>query len=302
MVDVPTQAEVAAAVAALDLRIATLEQAPPALQPAGGGGWSPWTNAVDFGVSTAAADNRGALQAAIDAAYATGGRRVFLPAGRYLMSGAVDVSGVFLEGAGPLFGGLVLTEPGGGLISIHGQRGGVHCPGGGVRNMYLFAKANVHGGVCVSLGSGGQHMPDRCDLSGLRITTDSVPAGSTQGVWERAINLNATTRLSPPGLRGATMRDIEIFNCVGPAVVLWGANGIRMSSVMAYTGGGVQAMMGLWIGGTSAVQSTDVQVSDVKFDGPANVTNTIASGFEGQFAGGIQTDAISQQSCVFSLD
>jgi hypothetical protein len=264
-----------------------------------GGGFSPWLNARDFGAHPDNPDNLAGLQAAVAAAWENGCRRVFLPVGAYRISRAVDISGVTLEGVGPVSGcALVCTTAGQGCVSILGERNGVHVPGGRLAGMGILIASGLAGGVAVQLGTAGVNLPDRFELAGLRITTAGLP----HGTWTRCIVGNGTGRTSPTGFRGGTIRDVEFFNASGPAIVLWGVNGIRMHGVNGYTGGGLQAATGVWIGGTAAVQSTDVQVSDCCWDGPINVTNTLHSGFEGRFWGGVQTDATSQQSCVFSTN
>lgn len=239
---------------------------------------------------------------AIDAAWANGFRRVFLPAQLFKIKSSVDVSGVSLEGTGPVSGcGLMQMDPDKGCITIKGERNGVHVPGGRVAGMSLWAAPGVACGYAVVLGTGAQNLPDRVSLEGLRITTGPLQSGP-HGTWYCAINGNGTGRTSPPGFRGMTIRDVEFFNVRSPGIVLWGVNAARISGVMGYTGQGVTAYTGMWIGGSSGVRSTDVQISDCYCEGPLNVTNTINSGFEGRWNGGIQTDTLSQQYCVFSTD
>ena len=61
----------------------------------------PAFNARSYGANPAAADNRAAIQAALDAADAAGGGRVYLPQGRYKVLDTVFVpTKVVLEGAG----------------------------------------------------------------------------------------------------------------------------------------------------------------------------------------------------------
>lgn len=270
--------------------------------PPGGSGFSPWINALDFGVSASSDDNSAALQIAIDTAYANGFRRVALPAQVFKIKSPIDVSGVTLEGPGPVSGcGIMQTEPNKGAITIKGERNGALVVGGRLANMGVFAAPGVQCGTAISLGTDAQNLPDRVALEGLRITTGSLQSGP-HGTWYCAIYANGTNRASPPGFRGMTIRDVEFFNVRSPGIMLWGVNALRMSGVMGYTGQGVTAYTGMWIGGTSSVRSTDVQVSDCYCEGPLNVTNTINSGFEGRFNGGIQTDSLAQQYCAFSTD
>ena len=57
--------------------------------------------ASDYGLDTSNPDNRAAVQAAVDAAYAAGGGCVFINEGEYLLSGIIDIkSNVYLTGAG----------------------------------------------------------------------------------------------------------------------------------------------------------------------------------------------------------
>jgi hypothetical protein len=276
-------------------------QGPPG--PAGtGGGFSPWIDARDFQVSPDSPDNSAALQAAIDAAWTNGLRKVYLPANIFKIKSPIDVSGVTLEGPGPVSGcALMQTEPGKNAVTIKGERNGSLVVGGKVANMGIFAAPGVQCGYAMTLGTDAQNLPDRVALEGLRITTGPLQSGP-HGTWYCAIYGNGTNRTSPPGFRGMTIRDIEFFNVRSPGIVLWGINAARISGVMGYTGQGVTAYTGIWIGGTASVKSTDVQVSDCYCEGPINVTNTINSGFEGRFNGGIQTDSLAQQYCVFSTD
>ena len=292
--------EIDAMIAGLDARIDALEAAPPG---GGGGGssFSPWLDARAFGVSASNPDNRTALQAAIDAARSNGMRRVALPDVHMNLSGPVDISGVIVEGTGPFSGcALVCTTPGADCVTINGHHNGVWLPGGRLANMGIFAAPGVACGIGVKIGNSDK-LPDRFALEGLRITTAVPQAGEPHGTWLNAIWGVGTGRLSPPGIRGATIRDIEFFNVRSPGIVLHGITNLRLESVNGFTGSGVQAMTGIWIGGTAAVRSNDVQVSDCRVDGPINVTNTEYSGFEGRFWGGIQYDA-SAVGCVFSTD
>ena len=88
---------------------------------------------------------------------------------------------------------------------------------------------------------------------------------------------------------------------VAPGIVMHGITNLRMESVQGFTGAGVQALTGIWVGGSAAVPSNDVQVSDCRVDGPLNVTNCQQSGFEGRVWGGVQTDG-SAVDCVFSIN
>lgn len=286
-------------VGALTTRVGVLESG----GAMGNGGFSPWVDARAFGVSKDNPDNTGALQAAIDAAWANSLRKVYLPASLFKITAEIDVSGVRLEGPGPLSGcGIMQMTQGKGAVTIKGERNGVHAPGGGLLQMGIFAAPGVQCGYAIAMGSGGQNVPDRVALDGLRITTGPTAPTSTHGTWHCAIYANGTTRLAPPGFRGMTIRDVEFFNVRSPGIVLWGVNGLRMSGVNGYTAQGVQAYTGIWIGGTSSVQSTDVQASDCHVEGQLNVTNTVNSGFEGHFYGGVYMDAFSQQTCVVSVD
>lgn len=284
--------------------VAEIDAMIAALPPAGGGSaFSPWIDATAYGASPAALDNHAALQAAIDAAWANGWRKVALPAALYRISAPIDISGVTLEGPGPVSGcGLVITTAGADCVTIKGQRNGVHVPGGRLAGMGIFAEAATSCGIGIKIGDGTlAGMPDRFELEGLRMTTAPLPNGGAHGTWQNAIWGSGTARTSPPGIRGATVRDVEFFNVRSPGIVLHGITNLRMESVNGFTGAGNQSMTGIWIGGTAVVKSNDVQVSDCRVDGPINVTNTEFGGFEGRFWGGIQYDA-SAVGCVFSTD
>ncbi|MFY9719068.1 MAG: hypothetical protein WAK16_05425, partial [Candidatus Cybelea sp.] len=68
-------------------------------------------NAVDYGMSTSAADNGPALQAALTAAGNSGGGKVFIPAGQYYFKSSVSVPGSY--GPGPTYVGIVIEGVGG---------------------------------------------------------------------------------------------------------------------------------------------------------------------------------------------
>lgn len=294
---VPTTEEFNALAARVTEIENSLPTSPPPTQPPPPTGNMPFIDARDFGLSESSDDNRAAVQNAVDAAFENKVGRVLLPMGFFKISDYIEVAGVALEGVGPVQSGLILTTAGKDLIHLPGSRSGVHVPGGRVAGLGLFIQAGLQGNSAVLLGQGDTNMPDRAELEGLRITTSGLP----HGLWQRAIFCNATSRLSPPGCRGMTIRDVEVFNCTTPAVVLWGITNLRIESVNTFTGGGTQSMMGFWIGGNASVKCNDVQVSNCRTDGPINVTNTVDSGFEGRFYGGVQYDG-SAVNCVFSTN
>lgn len=255
--------------------------------------------AADYGADPANADNRAEIQAAIDAAIADPRRpSVRLDAGMYRISGPINVSGVVLLGGGSLVSGVQLTAPGKDAIVITGEQNGVRYPGGGLLDMFVFVDPDIVGRYAISMGS-GIDIPDRFRLERLRITTGSPDSSQAQGLWERGISAIGTGRESPPGVRGGTIREVEVFNCVSHAVVLWGVNGVTIDALKMYVGSGDQSKMGLWVGGDEDVRTTDVAAAALKIPGPLNVTNTIRGRFSGSWEA-LQVDVFSRGSCSFN--
>lgn len=293
-------------------RIQTLEQTVQQLQQVinsggggGNGGARSYVMAADFGVSAANPDNRAALQAAIDAAWASRLCSVRLPAEMIRISDSVDISGVALEGPATFSDcALVLTQSDRDMVSLKGHRAGVHAPGGALRDVNLYLPPGINGRVAI-IGGNGDHptmLPDLFEIEGVRITVANLPGYSgALGTFQHAMHFNGTTRATPPGIRGGYVKDVEFFNVRGAGLVFFGVTNLRVSNVRGFTGGGVQALTGGWFGGNATVKCDDVQVSDCRWDGPVNVTNTQFSGFEGRFYGGTQYDG-SAVACVFSTD
>jgi len=298
-INVPTQDDFNA----LLQRVETLENTPPPVShPATTGTTSNPTeiHVAEFGASPANDDNYAEIQAAIDAAYLTDHKNVRIGAGTYKISQAINTSGVNIYSSGPLQGGVMRINNGQTAIRFSGEKDGVPRPGGSVRDMWVFAGPGTTGGIAIHLGSNGWYQPDRFDLSNLRITTGSLLPGQVAGTWSYAIYGLFTSRTSPPGLRGATMNNLEVMQCTSPAMVLWGINDLRMYNVNTYTGTGIQSMMGLWIGGTTGVPSTGVRIYGCDFEGPINVTNSHTCLFEGKFSGGVQYSGMAGQlPCIF---
>jgi hypothetical protein len=248
-----------------------------------------FVDARDFGVSSGSPDNTASLQSAIDAAWADGSQCVKLVSGLYRMSGPVDISGVCLDGVAISYGnsavgtGLVLTTSGRPLVTIKGRRGGIQTPGGRLSGLSLFSGPNVKGLYAIVLGD-GNCLPDRARLEFLRITSYPV-TGPFLG-WTGGIFANGDGRASPAGIRGLTIRDVEIFSCSSPAVVLRSITNLRMHAVDMFTGTGNRSVMGMWFSGTPACPISDAQVTNCRCDGPLLVNNSIDSHFDGSFYAG----------------
>lgn len=226
-----------------------------------------------FGAAEDKTDNRAALQMAIDASVIEGHCAVVIPRGRYQIDGALSVSGVTFSGTSQLFGThIIQTKPGADAFVSTGEVGGMKLGGCRLRNLWIDAATGVAAGAAVRLGGDATYQPDGFELDGIRMSGEGQ--GAAAGTWANCIAMNGTLRTSPPGIRGGIMRSIEAFNCRQPSVVVWGGAATKLEGVNCYTGFGQTALAGLWVGGTTAVNSWGVKLESCHTEGPVNISNS----------------------------
>jgi hypothetical protein len=113
-------------------------------------------------------DDKAAIQNAIDTAYAAGGGDVFVPAGTYLISGALYLkSNVRLRGVGS--GSIIKATASANMVSIE------QAVNAEVRDLKL--DGNVHSGSGVRLVGSSHCIVDNVVITGIGVTTTS-PGGS----------------------------------------------------------------------------------------------------------------------------
>ena len=118
----------------------------------------PIINPVDYGASTASADNTAAIQAALDAAAAAGGAIVQLPAGTFSFSGTITVkSNMKFCGVSLGFGSYSST-----VLRYTGS------------------------GVAIQIGEGGYANGFYSKLQGFKLVNGGSSVGTTVGIYIRA--------------------------------------------------------------------------------------------------------------------
>lgn len=209
-------------------------------------------HAEDFGIDAdPEADNRAALQAAIDAARASS-RWLYLPPGEFRVSGELLCSGVDLRGTqGGLGTRLVLTADDANLLRFTGRApDGSFDTRGSVRDMLLFATGT--GGVAIHARGDATHQPDHLRIERVRI------AGLGSGSWHVPVIVNGLDRTTGAiGIRGLYMGEVLIFSATGNYIVLRGVLDANLIGVRCYVplGSGTPTF---FLGGSAAVPNENI--------------------------------------------
>lgn len=262
-------------------------------------------DAAEFGVLPDSADPVSrtlALQTAINAAWDDGCRRLFLRHGQYPIFGSLDCSGVLLIGAGAKLGTtIVQTQPGffepnpdtSPTFRFTGRRGDVDAVEGGLKDICIDTTVNA--GVAVDASGDSFYQPDNLLFENVRIGGGDPDTAGTSlgGTWRAAIKVIGTDRVKTSttslGIRSLRIHWLTAFRCRTPAIVLHGIQMGFLDGVGVFTGDNNNPLLangdhGLWIGGTSTVNSNEIHADKLVLTGPLNITNTKQTRINGQWS------------------
>lgn len=254
-------------------------------------------NVQDHGVHPDNTDNANALETLADFAWTSGLRHLIAPAGTYKVSRPVNVSGVTLWGTSPTRGTeFVNTTPKdqavgsypGTLFVMTGRRpDGTRTSGGGLRMLKCGALAGAAMGDAVFIRGDNEAQQDLFILEDLRITVQSQPEGGQPGTWTRGIYISGADRTVPLGVRGGSMRRIEVFNTTQRAITVWSGHGIDMEHVRCITGGGSASAAGIVLGGSAGNPCGNITGRAINLDGDLIIQNSSQCSFEGIISGNV---------------
>ncbi|GKS86478.1 hypothetical protein AVMA1855_20020 [Acidovorax sp. SUPP1855] len=227
-----------------------------------------WTNRTGVGAGTDIGPALIAACATLRAKYGRG--EIFIPPGRELLAktvpSAAQWAGVTLRGAGSQASTVILDSNSANFYSTNAAQG---ISGGGVHSLCIALEAGHPNSACVavSLQGGSQYQPDQTTFSDLYITRKSPDS-----YWYSGFVAYGNDRTSPQGIRGADVRNVQIFGCKNAGVYLSNAVQWDMSNIGVYQGVGGGSNFYIAGGGTPATNSTQIRV-DGLVCGELNIAN-----------------------------
>jgi len=207
-----------------------------------------WTERTGIGIGTdigpAIADGVALLRSTTS----TGRGKIKIGSARWLMNTSPgDLSGINLEGVESMASVIVYNNAAGAALLWSGLGG---YTGGGARGLGLMLESGLGntGAYGIFLQGNATFQPDQTEWD--EIYMSSIGATS---FWYDGFHADGSARSSPQGIRIATMREVEIFNCRNVPLYLSNVVGWTLENVGVFTGVGPYGNDIFIVGGSTHV-------------------------------------------------
>lgn len=160
------------------------------------------------------------------------------------------------------------------LLKLTGEGG---YSGGGLHNFAVPMIAGFGGGYLISADAVAGSQPDSAIIEDLYLAS-----GAANRPF-RCLNFSGTARLSPPGIRVLTMRNVTCFGATGGNVYLSGVDGLDARGLRTYPSPSGDA--DVYIAGTTQVRSADVNLSGSDIEGLVRLSDVVNGDISGSIGG-----------------
>ena len=226
---------------------------------AGGPGW---TQRMGIGTGTdigpALSDGLAALRGQF------GAGTIKIPPGSWLMnSGPAPLGRIGIEGAGSMASEIVYNNLAGAAFNYDGGGG---FDGGGIRGLGLMLEeglgmSNAYG---ILLQGNSTYQPDQMMFEDIYMS--SIGASS---YWWDGFHADGTARTHPQGIRIASLKQVEIFNCHNVPLYLSNVVGWTLENVGVFTGSGTNGNDIFIVGGSTHVTGVGVNYGGTLHTSPS---------------------------------